>query len=107
MAIFDRDQLVGKQLALLLLGEDANGREDWAVFAGTIGERDGRLVLNRRVGVVELRDEWIGLIRATDDETRATLSGADFVVQLTVGSLPGDVSPADLEPAGLKWPPGP
>ena len=106
MAIFDRDQLVGKQLALLLLGEDANGQEDWAVFAGTIGERDGRLLLHRRVGVVELRDEWIGCIRATSDETRATLSGADFVVQVTVGSLPGDVSPADLETTGLRWPAG-
>jgi hypothetical protein len=106
MADIDRSQLIGKQLALLLLGEDANGREDWAVFAGTIGERDGRLLLQRRVGVVELRDEWLRLIRATDDETRATLSGADYVVQLTVGSLPGEVSPADLATTGLTWPAG-
>ena len=106
MAMFDRDQLIGKQLALLLLGKDANGQEDWAVFAGTIGERDGRLVLNRRVGVVELRDKWIERIRVPSDETRAILSGADYVVQLTVGSLPGDVSSADLETTGLRWPAG-
>lgn len=97
-------QLVGKRLALLLIGEDEHGQDDCAIFAGIVRQDGSRLVLDRDDGPFELRDEWIERIRPVEAQVKDILLGADYVLSLSVGNLPGGASTAELEPTGLKWP---
>ena len=97
-------RLAGSRLALLLMGEDKQGREDWVVFAGVIRQDVEGLVLERNEGLFELRAEWIERIRPVKAELRDVLLDADYVLALSVGDLP-DGPPTDaFEATGLKWP---
>lgn len=98
-------QLVGRRLALLLQGEDEQGQDDWAVFTGTVREDGGRLFLDREQGALDLQKDWIERVQPVEPEVSEVLLGADYVLSLSVGTLPDDVSAEGLEPTGLKWPP--
>lgn len=58
----ERNQLVGKRLALLLAGRDDKGEDDWEVFTGIVREDAGYLFLDRDQGTLELLEEWIARI---------------------------------------------
>jgi hypothetical protein len=100
----ERNELLGTRLAVLVAGRDSAGQEDWALLAGVVRERDGQLVLARTSGEFKLFDEWLSRVRATDEEAQRTLQGADYVLQLSAGDGPNEVSPERLEAAGLRWP---
>lgn len=95
----------GKPFALLLCRETADGEEDWVVCSGVARLKGQSLFLERsaRDPDVEIRQEWHGRIRPTDDETREIFQGAEFFLSLTVGNLPDDQTQG-MEPFGIKWP---
>jgi hypothetical protein len=97
-------ELLGTRLAVLVTGRDSAGQEDWALLAGAVRERDGQLLLARAAGEFKLEGEWIDRIRATGEEAQRTLQGADYILQLTAGDGPDEVSAERLEAAGLRWP---
>jgi hypothetical protein len=96
--------MLGTRLAVLVTGAGSDGQEDWAVLAGAVRERGGQLVLARASGELRILEEWIGRIRAADEEAQKVLQGADYVLQLTVGDGANEVTARQLETAGLKWP---
>src|SRR5688572_30009641 len=96
----DRHSLLGTRVAVLVTGRDSAGQEDWAVLAGVVRERDGALFLARASGEFRIFDDWIDRIRVTDEEAQATLQGADYVLQLTAGDGPNEISPERLAAAG-------
>jgi hypothetical protein len=100
----EKKELLGTRLAVLVTGRDAAGQEDWAVLAGVVRERGPALVLARASGEFTIFDDWIDRVRKTDDEAQRTLQGADYVLQLTAGDGPHEVSPERLAAAGLRWP---
>jgi hypothetical protein len=95
----------GKAFALLLCGATADGEEDWIVCSGVARLKGESLFLERSAHEpdVEIRQEWFGRIRPTDDETRAILQGADYFLSLMVGNLSGDQAEG-MEKFGLQWP---
>jgi hypothetical protein len=102
--MMEKSNLLGTRLAVLVTGRDSAGQEDWAVLAGVVRERGGQLLLARASGEFKIFEGWVGRIRAADEEAQKTLQGADYVLQLTAGDGPSDVSPEQLEAAGLRWP---
>jgi hypothetical protein len=99
-------ELVGKKIALLLIGTKENGDDDWVVFAGTVYEVNGALYVDfgGRWPLFEIRDEWAARVRPTDDKSRDILLDAELFIPLTVGNLPDDAPPSEFQETGLKWP---
>ncbi len=95
--------LLGRQVALLLLSHDAEGEDDWAVFSTTLQEEEGKFILTHKTGRLQLKDEWLSRIKATTPQTRSILLGADFFLLLAVGSI-GDDRAEGLMGTGLQWP---
>lgn len=98
-----RDNLVGKEVALLLMGQGPEGEDDWSVFRTTVGQRDGQLFLRYEMGTLELSDDWASRVRPVADDTRGILLGADYFLPLTVGNVSQEEAAA-MERTGLKWP---
>lgn len=95
--------LLGRQIALLLISHDAEGEDDWAVFSTTLEEEEGKFILTHKTGRLELKDGWLSRIKATTPETRSILLGADFFLLLAVSSI-GDDRAEGLMGTGLQWP---
>jgi len=95
--------LVGKGVALLLMGQDAAGEDDWAVFNTVLEQQDGQLVLQHRTGRLVLSEAWASRIKATSPGMRSTLLDLDFFLPLTVGNLSEQEATA-LETTGFQWP---
>jgi hypothetical protein len=95
--------LVGKGVALLLMGQDAAGEDDWAVFNTVLQEDDGQLVLQHWTGRLVLSEAWALRIKATSPEMRSTMLDLDFFLPLTVGNLSEHEATA-LETTGFRWP---
>jgi hypothetical protein len=98
--------LIGRRVALLLMGKKANGEDDWVVVAGTGIEVRGVVCvdLGKDKRPLEIRPEWISRVKLVDADVRDTLADADFYVPLRVGDLPEETSPGEYENTGLKWP---
>ena len=100
----DAGRLVGKKLALLIVGEDEQGKDDVVVFTGIV-RQDGRsLILERVEGPFALLDEWLERVQPVDNDVRDILLDSDFVLPLSIGNLPGGANTADFESTRLKWP---
>src|SRR6187401_1326721 len=95
--------LTGRQVALLLISQDAEGNDDWAVFSTTLQQGEGQAVLVHKAGQLELSDEWLSRIKATTPQARSILLEADFFLPLTVGSI-SDEEAETLRKTGFQWP---
>ncbi|TMF06304.1 MAG: hypothetical protein E6I52_00650 [Chloroflexi bacterium] len=60
----DAGRLVGKKLALLIVGEDEQGKDDVVVFTGIV-RQDGRSLILERT----LTTDWRGRRHRVDHET--------------------------------------
>ena len=98
-----RDLLVGQHLALLLMGHDEGGNDDWAVLSGTIVEEAGRILFQHEGGPLHLSDEWLARIRQCPSEVKSVLLDADVYLPLTVGTL-SSKDAAILEKTNIRWP---
>lgn len=94
---------VGKGVALLLMGTDSAGEEDWAVFNTVLQEEGGQLVLKHKTGRLELSEGWASRIKVTSSEMRGILLNLEFFLPLTVGNL-SDEEAMELETTGFQWP---
>ena len=95
--------LLGRQVCLLLISQDAKGGDDWAVFSTTLQKEGGRFILTHKTGRLELTDDWVSRIKATTPHTRSILLGADFYLPLAVSSI-GDERAEALKQTGFHWP---
>lgn len=91
------------KLALLLWGEDENGEDDVAIFAGVLISKDGEYFLQRDDGnKPEIREEWLDRIKPVSSDLKETLLQCDFQLSLSVGSIESNEGFESF--AGLKWP---
>lgn len=100
----DLKQLDGKPLALLLIGEDENGEEDWAVFRGTARWEGTDLHFVRDGVDFAVPDGAVSRIRPVDPGIRDVMLDAEYYIPLSVGPLPAEAVTADFICTGLEWP---
>jgi hypothetical protein len=87
----DRKKLVGKKLALLIVGRGEEGREDAAVFTGTVRERGGALLFVREGGEsFPLGEEWLAKVAKVPAEGKEYLLNADWFLTVEAGPLGAD-----------------
>jgi hypothetical protein len=100
----DPAELEGKRIALVLTDE----RDESVAFTGTAHWDGDRLVMlrNKPDPPVQIHEEWHHKIRATPDDSKNTLLGAEFFLMLSVGNLPAGVGKSEFQKTGLKWPEG-
>jgi hypothetical protein len=99
--------LIGKRLALVTWGKDSKGEDEVFVHAGAVRTTDSGFVLDRGEGLplVKLQPHWLDRVKPVQEQVRATLHEADFVISLTVGPVPEGADVSDLEFTGLREPP--
>jgi hypothetical protein len=93
----------GSKFTILLVDED----DEHVVFGGwTASVQEGKLLLRKMdEQMFQVLSEWIGKIsKIEDEEVREILEGADYLLRLTVGSLPTDISDSEFLRTGLTWP---
>jgi hypothetical protein len=97
-------ELIGRQLSLLIMGEDDDEEDDWAILTGIVQEEaeSDRLVLSRPDGPFALRPEWLDRIKPVDPRVQRVLLGADYVLPIRIGDLPASATPKQLHDLGLK-----
>lgn len=92
----------GKRIALVLTDE----QDESVAFAGTGHWDEGRLLMLRKKPdpPVHIREEWHSRIRATPENSKNALLGAEFFLRLHVGDQPADANPTEFRKIGLRWP---
>jgi hypothetical protein len=99
--------IVDKQLALVIWGEDQNGEDEVWVHTGTVRMEESGLFLDRGPDKpqVKLLPEWLPRIEPVTEEVRSILGGAEFCVSLTVSCIPESDDPSLYESIGVRHPP--
>ena len=94
------EELDGRRMALWLV----DGDDDWLV-AGT-AHRQGRELVFEYQGkpLLPIGPDLLERVEAVLDEDlrRDVLLGAEYLLKLRIGPLPGQVDQADLQPTGLR-----
>ncbi len=102
------NQYLDQSLALLLKHINADNEPDWVVSSGIVSQDLTRIVLLRSADgkPFPLMEEWESRVKpvADDSEVKAILNGADWVLTLTIGTLPGEADGSDYLPTGMNWP---
>jgi len=100
------EETIGKSVALLVMGEDAHGEDDWSVVKGSITRlgHDLLFVHNGTPSQFPLPDDALDRIKATDAQTRSIMLDSDLYVPLTIGPKPEGPEGEGMLLTGLKWP---
>jgi hypothetical protein len=103
MNAFDYD---GKRFAVLVMGTDHDGKDEWVKFFGTATYDGTALLMDRgtKGDPFQIRDEWLDRIEPVPDALRDMFPGADYWLRLTSGPLPPETDDKDYVPTGLKVP---
>lgn len=93
-------ELSGKSLALLLVGEDENR---W-ILHGTVCREGEALLLDHSASEqpFKIQPEWLDRIKPVPADLRDIFKGADFFLPLSMGTLPEDADPSEYVDTGLK-----
>jgi hypothetical protein len=97
-------ELIGTQLSLLIMGEDDDEEDDWAILTGIVQEGTDGLILSRPDGPFALRVEWLERVKPVDPRVKGVLLGADYVLPIRIGDLPASATPKQLHDLGLTKP---
>jgi hypothetical protein len=100
------EETIGKSVALLALGKDAQGKDEGAVFLGTI-KRSGSDLLFVHSGNSNgfpLPDDALERIIPTNAETRSIMLNADLYIPVSIGPKLEGPEGEGMEMTGLKWP---
>jgi len=101
-AIADFTELTGKRFALVATEEVGGG----AVFIGT-ARWDGLHLYWERSGIaqpIEVPEHRLKTVRRTTEQDREIIGDAEYLVLLTIGSLPYDEPTDEDILTGLTWP---
>jgi hypothetical protein len=92
------------QLSLLIMGEDDDEEDDWAILTGIVQDTGDGLILARPDGPFALRLEWLDRVKPVDERVKRILLGADYVLPMRIGDLPASATPKQLHDLGLTKP---
>lgn len=100
------EETIGKTVALVMMGKDARGEDDWAVVKGVLERSGGDIVFihDGKPDRFALPDDALARIKPTTPETRAILLDADLSLPLTIGPTPEGPEGRGLVDTGMKWP---
>jgi hypothetical protein len=99
----NRDSLVGRRVAVVLMARNAGGEDSLATRAGTIIASETRLLFRHAKGSLELSDDWAFRIGPVEPEASRTLFAAEYVLPLQVEDLSREER-VSLEAVGLELP---
>ena len=98
------EDIAGKTVALLLMGVDRNGEDEWSVVAGTVTQtRDG--LLFHHDGKPEgfpLPDDALDRMKLTPPAVGDTMLGAEIILPLSVGPKPEGPDGENMIETGLR-----
>ena len=92
-------------LALILVGEDKNGKEEWLVFYGTgRWDQNNLHFIHNEDGVSFcIPQDKLDRLKKVDDDISSIIN-ADYCMTLSVGNLPENSNETEYIKTGLKWP---
>jgi len=100
--VADFAELSGKRFALIMVAEE----EDGAVFICT-ARWDGQHLYWQRSDAthsIEIPEHRLKEVRRTDVEDREIVGDAEYLIMMTVASLPDDEFTDEYLRTGLEWP---
>lgn len=99
-------ELNGVEIALVLMGKDEYGEDDWAILKGKGVVKSGALYIHYGADqpLFPVPREAVGRIKKVTAEMSDMLLGADLCIPLTVGTVDEDIDPETLLSAGIAWP---
>lgn len=102
----DISHLEGAEIALVLMGRDRQGDEDWAILEGRGVVKGGELYIERQSDdlLFPVPREALGRAKKVTKDLAEILRGAEWCIPLTVGPVDEDIDPYTLESAGFIWP---
>src|SRR3954469_12888272 len=74
----DLSELIGMQLSLLIMGEEDDEEDDWAVLTGIVQEGSDGLILSRPDGPFALRLEWLDPTKPVDPRVKGVLLAGEY-----------------------------
>jgi hypothetical protein len=100
------NELTGKKLALVVLGDDEKGETEGAVFTGLAQWVNGHLYLERgrNQKPFQLPDDTLERIKPVPADIKDIVLEAEYYLTMSIGPLPEDANPNDYIETGLKWP---
>jgi len=100
------DETIGKSVALVMMGHNESGEDDWTVVKGHLTQ-DGDTLMFVHGGNPDrfpLPDDALDRINPTDVDTKVTLLDADLAIYLSVGPTPEGNEKLGYIKTGLHWP---
>ena len=99
-------ELTGKKLAIVIMGEDENGKKEGAVFTGLARWANGHMYLDRgrNQKSFQIPDETIERIKPVTPEIADIVLNADYYMKMSIAPLPSEANPKEYIQTGLKWP---
>jgi hypothetical protein len=100
------EELTGKKLAILAVGNDDKEETEAAVFTGIARWSNGHLFLDRDCNQkpFQIPDDTLERIKSVPEKVSDIFLGAEFYIPMSIGPLPKDANPEDYTQTGLKWP---
>ncbi|HEY41703.1 MAG TPA: hypothetical protein G4O18_07565 [Dehalococcoidia bacterium] len=100
------EQLVDKSLALVVWGENKQGKDEVVVYAGTMKVEDGSLFFHRDDESVHfgIPLDDLNRIKPVPSELSEMLLKCEYFVNINIQPIPEDADPEDYRQTGLKWP---
>lgn len=100
------EEIIDKSVALLMVSQDSDGADDWAVVRGVVSRSGSDLVFvpDGRSGGFPLPEDALDRMKPTNPDTEGILLGADICLVLSVGPKPEGADGSGFIPTGLTWP---
>lgn len=100
------EEIVDKSVALLMLSQDFDGKDDWAVVRGMVSRSGADLmfVAEGGSGRFPLPEDALDRMKPTNPDMQDILLGADICLMLSVGPKPEEAGGSDFISTGLTWP---
>src|ERR1700756_417248 len=98
------EEIIGQPLALLLIGEDDRGEDEWWLVYGTLANTDdGFAFVRAKDGAgVPLESEWLERIKSVTPQQTGICKPSLFYLPLSVGPIPENADPAEYVRTGLR-----
>ncbi len=98
-------EINGHSLALILVGDDKDGEEQWIVVYGIcqLNGTDLLFIHNKTKASFPIPNEYLERVQKVNDEVSSIIK-AEYCIFLSVGNLPDDANESEYIKTGLKWP---
>jgi len=102
----DLSHIHDKKFSVIFVEEDGSEHGNWSLLTGIAKWQDPHLVVHRGMDFPEfpIPDGTLDRVKEVPPEIRECVGDADYYTMLTVGPLPPDADPGELEHTGIRIP---